>query len=134
MPWKAQRATGIRAGLTLIEVVVASLLLATIVVSVLSVQAGVTTRLHRDLIALEGSRHARELLAQWTLDPNEHLANAGGAIAGTRWQWTRSVTDMPHLRLKRAKRIDLTLKHVPDGQGGPSQAVTCTWIATPETK
>lgn len=123
-----------RRGLTLVEVIAALALLATVISAVLAAQVRSMNQVHR----ADQQRHAAELaealLTQWRLDGQRVDEPGQGTWAEPGWSWLREVR-REHIAMARPAgatgpemtAVRLAIRHERD-TGTPAEVYSVSWL------
>lgn len=122
-----------RRGLTLVEVVAAALILATVATTALSVVSSSLTGLRAQSDQLIAQHHARNLMAEWRIQPKELAASGTGTCLGaTEWHWTRSVAPYDAYPDAQLRMVTLTLQRNGGTTNTEPPAYSWMWIVRAE--
>ena len=120
-------------GLTLVEVVAAALILATVATTALSVLSASLTGLRANGDQLVAQHHARNLIADWRINPTELAVSGSGMCAGASdWNWTRNVAPYNAQADAHLHMVTLTLQKDGATANTASPAYAWTWIVRNE--
>lgn len=114
-----------RSGLTLVEVLAALVLVASVISGVVVTQSRSLAQLRATRDLATASQLARELVTEWQL--NAPLARSGEFAGKTGWSWTRSELPEDPLELPDVLRVQLNVFKV-NLTGDRVEIVTLTWL------
>ena len=120
-----------RAGVTLLEVIAAAVILGTSVTTMLLAQGNTIEQLSLSRRQLTASAIANELIAHWRLT-NENVATpSSGSVDGLAgWRWARSSESITVAEGVAVTRVILTVTFVGDGSERTNWTRVYRWIAS----